>query len=218
MAAAVPAPSPAVLPSVHHKPPSSDTFPSPLHIQGKTLTNLLCCLYTKLFPYSASPPLSLPGVFWRRAVQCLPTFGPSLPLGQQFPIQRGLLVEGLSAGSTESFPHREDLALLLGMQGCKPCTSGHAGLQLCVSWACRAAALALQQRCDSAQAGSCCRQGCCSPACTAQCQGSPAQRGSQGCAEELGMLFPAQGQAGPAPTPTMACTMQLKGPRGGCSH
>lgn len=53
--------------------------------QGKTLTALLCRLYTRLFPYSASSPLSLPGFFWGRAVKCLPTFSPSLPLDSNFP-------------------------------------------------------------------------------------------------------------------------------------
>lgn len=187
-------------------PPSSDTFPSPLHIQGKTLTNLPCCLYTRLFPYSDFPPLSLPGVFWRRAVQCLPTFSPCLPLDNNSPSRGDSSSRVYLLASRKASPTG---ILLLGMQGCKPCTSGHAELQSWVSWPCRAAALALQQCCGSAQAGSCCRQSCCSPACTKE---------QPGLCRGAGDAVPRSGTGRASPHSHHGTHNAAEGGLGGCSH
>lgn len=107
-------------------------------------------------------------------------------------------MEGLSAGSMDSIQHGEDLPLLPGTQGCSPGA---------------AAAAVIQHRLAELLQG---RAGCLLLPLTSQCQAFPAQRSGRGRAGELGMLFSActaQGQAGPAPTPTMARQDAAEGAR-----
>lgn len=88
--------------------------------------------------------------------------------------------------------------LLLGTQGCSPGA---------------AAAAVIQHRLAELLQG---RAGCLLLPLTSQRQAFPAQRSGRGRAGELGMLFSAcaaQGQAGPAPTPTMARQDAAEGAR-----
>lgn len=105
----------------------------------------------RLFAYSASFSLFLPHVFWRRAVKCLPTLSPFLPLDNNFP---GYHPEGTPCGRFIRWLHGQHPA-----RGGPSASPGHAGVQ---PWRCSSGR-------DSAQAGGAAAgQGWLSPASTDQ--------------------------------------------------